>query len=81
MLQQARRVEIAIIGEPRRSDLDAVGHQAKIGNEPHPVPLNEYRDTQWQGGAKYQSSPEHDKRKRVGFKKAVRKSTAQGPPS
>lgn len=83
-------VEVAVSRKPSGRNVGSVCKQAKVGDKPHPVTLDNDRQNSWSQNADYQARPKSHQRKWIWFKDAVRKvpwqqvrrfqrSTATGP--
>lgn len=74
MLQQFRRIQMALSRPPCRRDIRTVCEHREVRDEPHPVALNDERESQWHEHTEDWTGPERDQWVRIGVEDAVRQS-------
>ncbi len=68
MGEQPWRIEVSIVRETCHCDVRSIGNKAEIRNEPHPVPADGDRDSDWCKNAENQSCPQSHQGIGIGIK-------------
>ncbi len=66
-------IEVAVSRKPSGRNVGSISDQAKVGDKPHPIAMDDDRQNQGSQNADYQTRPKRHQWKRVWFKDAVGK--------